>query len=113
MSTKSGRAPACEIASVVAMKVSGTVHGVSSLHARRHQRKPQAVRAAGHSHAEPRVAELRELALELLDHCASDEARGVECGLEHRAQLLPELAVNSDKIEEGNLTRAHSMPLVW
>src|SRR5438132_514896 len=62
-------------------------HGVSGSNARRDQGEAQGVRAAGQSDAELRVAELREVALELPDHRATNEAGGVECSLENRSQF--------------------------
>src|SRR2546426_6452262 len=87
-------------------------HGISWSDARRDQREAQGVGAAGHSHAELRLTERREVALELLDCRATNEPGGVERGVENRAQLFPELAVNSDKIEKRNLTFAHWVLLI-
>src|SRR2546426_11071761 len=87
-------------------------HSVSGLDTRRDQREAQGVGAAGHSNAELRLAERREVALELLDCRATNEPGGVERSLENRAQLFPEFAVNSDKIEKRNLTFAHWVLLI-
>ena len=75
--------------------------------ARRDKRETQGIGTAGHSDGEPRLAELREVAVEILNHGATNEPASVECDLKNRAQIFSELAVNSDKIEKGNLTRAH------
>src|SRR5437867_554620 len=83
---------------------------IARLHSRGDQGEPQSVCAAGRSNAELRLTELCEVALEPLDHGATDEPGGFERGLENRAQLFPELAVNRDKIEKRNLTRAHGVP---
>ena len=57
-------------------------HGVSGPDTRPDQREAQGIRAARHSDAKPRVAELREVALKSLDHGTTDEPGGVERGLE-------------------------------
>src|SRR2546430_2750945 len=79
---------------------------------RRDEREAQRVRAAGHSDAERRLAEVREVALELPHHRTTDEAGGVERRLEHRAQLVAQLPVNGDEIEERNLMRAHRLTVL-
>src|SRR5207244_11124211 len=84
-------------------------HGVSGSDARRDQRETQGVGAAGRANAELRLAERREVALECLDQRATNEPGGVERGLENRAQLFPEFAVNSNKIEKRSLTRGHDI----
>src|SRR5207244_12767625 len=58
-------------------------HGVSGSDARRDQREAQGVGAAGHSNAELRLAERREVALELLDCRATTEPGGVKRSLEN------------------------------
>ena len=90
MSTNTGRAPACEIASVVAMKVFGTVTTMSpGPDSRRDQREPQRIGAAADSDAMLRVAELREILLEALHHRAADEAGRIEGGLEDLRPVRP------------------------
>ena len=85
MSTKSGRAPAWLIASVVAMKVCGTVSTMSpgctpaAINANRTASVPLA-----HAHAMLRVAKLGELVFEILDHRAADETGRVQRLLETR-----------------------------
>jgi hypothetical protein len=83
-------------------------HGVPRLDAGRHQGEPQGIGPAAHANAEPGLAKLRKVALELLDHGPADEAGGVEGHLHNRAQLFPEFAVNGDEIEKGNPTPAHA-----
>ena len=66
MSTKPDARPACEIASVVAMKVLGTVTTTSpGSDAGRDQGEPQRVRAAVHADAVLGVAELGEVLFEI------------------------------------------------
>ena len=77
MSTKSGRAPACEIASVVAMKVFGTVTTVSpGLIPAAMQSESKRIGTVGDAYAVFRIAECREITFKLLHHGTADEARG-------------------------------------
>ena len=74
MSTNSGRAPACEIASVVAMKVlRDGDHRVTGLNAGGHQCKPQRIGAAAHGDGVLHLAEVGEPFLKILDHGAANE----------------------------------------
>ena len=76
MSTNTGRAPACEIASVVAIKVCGVVATRSpSFTPASHQGKAHGIRTAGQTDAEFAVAELREILFEVFDDLAADELR--------------------------------------
>ncbi len=82
-------APACEIASVVAMKVLGTVMTLSpSLDAARHQRKAQRVRAAAHADAVLRLAECRKVALEATQG-STDKASRIQRSFQDIEAALP------------------------
>ena len=99
MSTKSGRAPACEIASVVAMKVFGTVITVS----------PGLIPAAIKANRSASVPldtptqccasqKRREISFKFLNHRTANEARGAESRREDVAQFVFELLMRSDQI---------------
>ena len=85
MSTKSGRAPAWLIASVVAMNVCGTVTTMSpGCTPSRRQRESHCVGAAGDSHAVFGVAKRREFLFEFFDHRTAHKTRGLQHFLENR-----------------------------
>ena len=111
MSTNSGNAPACEMASVVAMNVCGTVTTTSpgftplAIRAKRRASVPllTATECCG-------FAEGRECLLEFFDHRAADEAGGPQGFVKNCGQLLLEFHVRSNQIKKRNIVgNAHSV----
>jgi hypothetical protein len=101
MSMKAMCAPAWEMASVVAMKVCGTVMTVSPCWTpRSHQGKAHGIRAAGETDAMGRVAILGKFAFELFHQGAADEARGTKNLPTNGEQFGFELDVRGDQIQE-------------
>ena len=103
MSTNSGNAPVCEIASVVAMKVCGTVTTTSP------GPTPQAIRAkrkgvgaAANSDCMVGFAKSANAFSNSSDHWSADKA-GVPQGVtKHIGQLLLKFNVRSNQIQKGN-----------
>src|SRR6266699_1429588 len=93
MSTNAMCAPACEMASVVAMNVCG-------IHARCQEGKPQRVCSAVDTDAVFRIAKKCEFALKFFDHGATNEAGGLERFFCHREQLRFELLMWAGKVQE-------------
>ena len=108
MSTNSGSAPACEIASVVAMKVCGTVTTTSpGSNTGSHQGKAQRVGAAADGDRVLGVAEGGKRLLEILDHGTADEAGGPQSLLENFGQFLLQFNVRRNEIKKRNAGIAH------
>ena len=106
MSTNSGSAPACEMASVVAMNVCGTVTTTSpgftpaAISAKRRASVPLLTATARFG-----VAERGKLFFKLLHHRAADEASGADYLLKNRRQLLLEFDMRRDQIKKRNILR--------
>ena len=107
MSTNSGNAPACEIASVVAMNVCGTVNTTSpgctpqAIIAKRKR-----IRAAADRNRMARVAESRKCLLKLLDHRAADEASRVQSSTKHAGEFLLKFYMRSNQVKKRNAVRS-------
>ena len=103
MSTKTGRAPAWEMASVVAMNEFGTVTTASDCPMPAgHQGESKCVRAASHPDAELRVAKLGEVPFEGLDHRSAHEPTAMQRRPEHSDQfVLPSRDAGSTRSKKG------------
>src|ERR1019366_6204724 len=88
-------------------RVRNRYHRVARFHAGGHQRETESVRTAVHCNCAFRVAERGKLFFEILDHGATDEARGAQCLLENGRELLFELNMWGDKIKKRNAGNAH------
>jgi hypothetical protein len=108
MSTKSGRAPAWDMASVVAINVFGTVTTMSP------ERIPAAIsvnrkgiRAAVDTHTESRFAKLSKVLFKSLHQRTTDKSSGTERCFEDVDKLISQPLVDRDQIKEGNLLITH------
>ena len=100
---KSGLAPACVMASVVAMNVFGTVRAIApGPIPAADQSESHRVRAAPHSDAMPSGAVRGEIALKLFHHRAADEPGGVQGAAEDGQQLVLQLGMERNQIYKGD-----------
>ncbi len=103
MSTKSGRAPACEIRFGCCDERMRNRHDdVARLNAGGHQSESHSIGAAGHADAMLRIAELRELAFKILNHRAADEAGRPKRLLKTRISSASSSLMRSNQIQERN-----------